>query len=158
MSSGDVGIALQVYSNIDMILVPAYVLFHSYVLYGQMWSALFFVAFLTATLVFKFKILFVAIVFASYFISDLVINERILRTAPKTTRNYATLALTIILTVFSIMLATGAIEPYQGAIAFFIFYVFQARYRTSTLTMTQLAENAKSPQMINLSKKNMDMQ
>lgn len=135
---GDVEWLNQLYSKLDVILVPLYVLAHTYFLYGPYWTVLSLIILIIGMV--YFQLIFVAIVFISYFASDLLINQRILRSSEQSIRVYATLGLTLVTTVFLIMLATGGIEPYQGVIAFLIFYVLQARYRTSQLTIAKLSE------------------
>tara|TARA_B110000027_G_C16071733_1_gene279405 strand:- start:905 stop:1231 length:327 start_codon:yes stop_codon:yes gene_type:complete len=87
-----------------------------------------------------FELIFVSIIFISYFAADLLINQRVLRSSNTNTRNYAIIALTVVFSVFMVTLITGGIEPYQGAIAFLAFYILQARYRTSTLTIAKVSE------------------
>lgn len=128
----------QLYRNFDFILVPVYILAHTYYLYGLYWMELSFVIYIIGIM--YFELIFVAIVFISYFASELLINQRVLRSSNQSTRNYSTFALTVILCIFLITLITGGIEPYQGAIAFVLFYMLQARYRTSQLTIAKISE------------------
>lgn len=123
---------------VDFILAPLYILAHTYYLYNKYWM-MFAAVIYTIGLIY-FELIFVAIVFISFFLSDLLINHRVLRSSDANTRKYATLALTIVLCVFNITLITGGIEPYQGALVMIVFYLLQARYRTSTLTIAKMAE------------------
>lgn len=128
----------QLYQNIDFLLVPIYILAHTYFIYGRYFSLLSAVIYIISIM--YFKLIFVAIVFVSYFVSELIVNKRVLRSSNASKRSYATFALTIIISIVMIMLATGGIEPYQGALIFLVFYIIQARYRTSTLTLARLSE------------------
>ena len=134
----DLGVFHEIFQKIDFILVPAYILAHTYFLYGIYWSALSAFIYIVGSL--YFESIFVTMMFISYFASDLLINQRILRSSDESTRGYATIALTIVILVFLVMTATGGIEPYQAAIVFLLFYMVQARYRTSQLTMAKISE------------------
>lgn len=139
------------FSFLDKLFAGLYILAHTYTMYGPKWM-FFFLAAYVGMLIYLAKnnfvagFAFVTMLFASYFASELIVNQRVLTSAGKSTRTYATLALTVVAFVFLTMLMTGDIEPYQGAIVFVIFYIIQARYRTSTLTMTRVTEqtNAKN--------------
>ena len=135
---GDLEGLHQLYSNIDFVIVPLYILAHTYYLYNSYWMMFAAVTYIIGII--YFELIFVSIVFVSFFASELLINQRVLRSSDSNTRNYAILALTIIFSVFMITLFTGGIEPYQGAIAFLTFYILQARYRTSTLTIAKISE------------------
>ena len=135
---GDFEFINQLYHYMDYILVPIYILAHTYFLYGPYWSAFASVIYVIGLI--YFELIFVALLFASFFLSELLINQRIMRTASANIRNYTTVALTLIILIFLITLVTGAIEPYQGAIIFLVFYILQARYRTSTLTIAKISE------------------
>jgi hypothetical protein len=125
-------------STTDHILVVLYIITHAYCMFGRMWAVLFLTIFLLAIFVFKLKLAFVTIVFISYLISDLLINQRLMRNSDYSTRKYGVMACTVIFSVTLIMMLTGAIEPYQGAIAFLALYVLQARYaRTIPIAMQQ---------------------
>jgi hypothetical protein len=124
--------------NIDIVLVALYIITHTYFLYGTSSMVFAILIYVVANIYFEF--IFVSIVFCSYFASELLINQRVLRSSDVTTRNYATIGLTVVFSVFMITLITGVIEPYQGAIAFIAFYILQARYRTSTLTIAKISE------------------
>ena len=87
-----------------------------------------------------FELIFVTIVFISFFASELLINQRVLRSSDASTRTYAIVALTLIFSVFLITLITGGVEPYIGAIVLLTFYILQARYRTSQLTIAKISE------------------
>lgn len=123
---------------LDDLLVPLYILAHTYYLYNPYWMATAAAIYIIGII--YFELIFVSIVFFSYFASELLINQRVLRSSDANTRNYAILALTVVFSVFMITLLTGGIEPYQGAIAFLAFYILQARYRTSTLTIAKISE------------------
>lgn len=142
-STGDKTILGENVNLFDIIMIPTYVVTHAWVLYGKMWALFSFVLFGILYFGGYFELSFVTILFVSFFAADLLISQRIMRTADSRTQIYATLALTFIFIVFCIMLITGSIEPYQGALAFLVFYIVQARYRTSTLTMsnTQMTES-----------------
>ena len=128
----------QLYGNLDFLLVPLYILAHTYYLYSPYWMV--FAAVVYVIGIIYFELTFVSIIFISYFAAELLINQRVLRSSNANTRNYAIIALTIVFSVFMITLITGGIEPYQGAIAFLAFYILQARYRTSTLTIAKVSE------------------
>ena len=128
----------QLYQNIDFLLVPSYILAHTYCVYGAYWMALASV-FLIVGIVY-FDLVFVAIVFMSFFASELLVNQRVLRSSDASTRTYAIITLSVVFSVFLISLITGEIEPYQGAFAFLAFYVLQARFRTSQLTFAKISE------------------
>tara|TARA_B110000285_G_C15103434_1_gene606449 strand:- start:651 stop:1094 length:444 start_codon:yes stop_codon:yes gene_type:complete len=135
---GDLEVFNQLYKNIDFLLVPLYILAHTYYLHSPYWMVFSAVIYIIGII--YFELIFVSIVFISYFASDLLINQRVLRSSDANTRNYAIIALTVVFSVFMITLVTGGIEPYQGAIAFLTFYILQARYRTSTLTIARISE------------------
>ena len=128
----------QLYNNLDFMLVPLYILAHTYYLYSPYW--MFFAAVIYVIGIIYFELIFVSIIFISYFAAELLINQRVLRSSNANTRNYAIIALTVVFAVFMVTLITGGIEPYQGAIAFLAFYILQARYRTSTLTIAKVSE------------------
>lgn len=128
----------QLYGNLDFMLVPLYILAHTYYLYSTYWMV--FAAVVYVIGIIYFELIFVSIIFISYFAADLLINQRVLRSSNTNTRNYAIIALTVVFSVFMVTLITGGIEPYQGAIAFLAFYILQARYRTSTLTIAKVSE------------------
>ena len=129
---------MQLYQNLDFIMVPLYILAHTYYLYGSNWMILSSIIYIIGVI--YFDLIFIAILFISYFASELLINQRVLRSSDATTRNYSIFALTVVFSVFLITLMTGAIEPYQGAIAILAFYILQARYRTSQLTIAKISE------------------
>lgn len=135
---GDFELFNQLYQNLDFILVPLYISAHTYYLYNPYWMYFSLVVYIISIIYFELS--FVSIIFVSFFASELLINQRVLRSADPTTRNYATIALTVVFSVFLISLLTGGIEPYQGALVFLAFYILQARYRTSTLTIARLSE------------------
>lgn len=128
----------QLYKNMDFLLVPLYILAHTYYLYSPYWMVVAAAIYIIGII--YFELIFVSIVFISYFASELLINQRVLRSSDANTRSYAVLALTVVFSVLMITLLTGGIEPYKGAIAFLAFYILQARYRTSTLTIAKLSE------------------
>jgi len=128
----------QLYNNLDFLIVPSYILAHTYFLYSTYWMVFAAVVYLIGII--YFELAFVSILFISYFAAELLINQRVLRSSEASTRNYAIIALTVVFSVFMITLFTGGIEPYQGAIAFLAFYILQARYRTSTLTIARVSE------------------
>ena len=128
----------QLYNNLDFLIVPLYILAHTYYLYSTYWMV--FAAVLYVIGIIYFELVFVSILFVSYFAAELLINQRVLRSSNANTRNYAIIALTVVFSVFMVTLITGGIEPYQGAIAFLAFYILQARYRTSTLTIAKVSE------------------
>lgn len=138
---GDLEWFNNLYSNVDFLLVPGYIFAHTYFLYGPAWTVLSLVVYTIGII--YFELVFVAILFMSYFASEMMINHRIMRSSDARSRNYATFALTVILAVFLVMLATGEIEPYQGGLVFVVFYMLQARYRTSTLTMEVVTEESR---------------
>ena len=121
----------QLYNNLDFMLVPLYILAHTYYLYSPYW--MFFAAVIYVIGIIYFELIFVSIIFISYFAAELLINQRVLRSSNANTRNYAIIALTVVFAVFMVTLITGGIEPYQGAIAFLAFYILQARYRLSLI-------------------------
>lgn len=135
---GDLEGLNQIYGNLDFLLVPLYILAHTYYLYSPNWMIFAAVVYLIGIM--YFKLIFVSIIFISYFASELLINQRVLRSSNANTKNYAIITLTVVFSIFMITLFTGGIEPYQGAIAFLAFYILQARYRTSTLTFAQISE------------------
>lgn len=128
----------QLYGNFDFMLVPLYILAHTYYLYSPYWVVFAAVVYLIGIM--YFELIFVSIIFISYFAAELLINQRVLRSSNANTRNYAIIALTVVFSVFMVTLITGGIEPYQGAIGFLAFYILQARYRTSTLTIAKVSE------------------
>jgi hypothetical protein len=134
----DIEFFSNIYANMDFLLVPIYILAHTYFLFGLYWSVFFTAIFFIGLQYFELS--FMTILFFSYFISNLFIDQRILRSSSQNIKNYAETGLTVIISIFLIMLKTGDIEPYQGAIIFLIFYVIQARYRTSTLTFAKLSD------------------
>lgn len=135
-SKGDQTIVGENVNIFDLVIIPTYVVTHTWVLYGRLWALFSSVMFSILYFGGYFELSFITILFVSFFAADLLISQRIMRTADSRTQTYATLALSFIFVVFSIMLLTGGIEPYQGALAILVFYVVQARYRTSTLTMS----------------------
>lgn len=128
----------QLYDSLDFMLVPLYILAHTYYLYSPYWMV--FAAVIYVIGIIYFELIFVSIIFISYFAAELLINQRVLRSSNANTRNYAIIALTVVFSVFMVTLITGGIEPYQGAIAFLAFYILQARYRTSTLSIAKVSE------------------
>ena len=135
---GDLEEFNQLYSNLDFVLVPLYILAHTYYLYSPYWMVVAAVVYVIGII--YFELIFVSIIFISYFAAELLINQRVLRSSNANTRNYAIIALTVVFSVFMVTLITGGIEPYQGAIAFLAFNILQARYRTSTLTIAKVSE------------------
>ena len=128
----------QLYDNLDFMLVPLYILAHTYYLYSP--YSMVFAAVVYVIGIIYFELTFVSILFISYFAAELLINQRVLRSSNANTRNYAIIALTVVFSVFMVTLITGGIEPYQGTLAFLAFYILQARYRTSTLTIAKVSE------------------
>jgi hypothetical protein len=135
---GDLEAFNQIYQNLDFILVPLFISAYTYHIYNPYWMYLSIVVYIIG--IFYFELVFISILFVSYFASELLINQRVMRSANYNTRNYAIMALTVVFAVFFITLITGGIEPYHGAIAFLAFYILQARYRTSTLTISKISE------------------
>ena len=75
-----------------------------------------------------------AIVLTSALLAHHVVSRRVLRTASAGTQTYATIALSALFASFALASLTGFLEPYQAGVIFILAYVFQARYRTSTIT------------------------
>jgi hypothetical protein len=88
----------------------------------------------------SFTIHFVGIFFASFFVADTFISQRMLRTASDSVRLYATLALTFCLVVFGIVSFSGGLEPYESALISLVLYIIQARYRTSEVQLSKIPE------------------
>jgi hypothetical protein len=88
----------------------------------------------------SFTIHFVGIFFASFFVADTFISQRMLRTASDSVRLYATLALTFCLIVFGIVSFSGGLEPYESALISLVLYIIQARYRTSEVQLSKIPE------------------
>uniref|UniRef100_A0A6C0J3L7 Uncharacterized protein n=1 Tax=viral metagenome TaxID=1070528 RepID=A0A6C0J3L7_9ZZZZ len=126
------------YKNLDFLIVPLYILAHTYYLYSPYWMI--FAAVIYVIGIIYFELVFISTVFISFFSAELLINQRVLRSSDANTRNYAIIALTVVFSVFIITLLTGGIEPYQGAIALLAFYILQARFRTSQLTFAKISE------------------
>jgi|SaaInlV_125m_DNA_1040241.scaffolds.fasta_scaffold14004_4 hypothetical protein len=135
-STGNTQVFGENVNMFDLVIIPLYILTHTWVLYGRMWALFSSVLFGILYIGGYFELSFITIVFVSFFVADLLITQRILRTADSRTQTYATLALTFVFIVFFIMLLTGGIEPYQGALASLVLYIAQANYRTSSLTMS----------------------
>ena len=119
---------------VDTALVGLYVVAHSYAIMGPISAIASMLVFFVG--IANFQLSMVAITFGSYFLSDFLVTKRILRGSDDTTRRYVTLALTVILIICAILSITGGIEPYQTALACLGLYIFQARYRTSRLQMS----------------------
>lgn len=135
---GDLELFSQLYDNLDFLLAPLYIIAHTYYLYNIYWMWFAIVIYIIGIM--YFELIFVSIVFISYFASDLIISQRILRSSNATTKQYTTLALTVVFSIFIITTITGGIEPYQAVIAILAFYILQARYRASTLTISKISE------------------
>ena len=88
----------------------------------------------------SFTIHFVGIFFASFFVADTFISQRMLRTASDSVRLYATLALTFCLVVFGIVTVSGGLEPYESALIAVVLYIIQARYRTTEVQLSKIPE------------------
>lgn len=88
----------------------------------------------------NFTIHFVGILFASFFVADTIVSQRMLRTASDSTRLYATMALTVCLIVFGIASITGGLEPYESAFIACVLYIIQARYRTTDVQLSKIPE------------------
>lgn len=88
----------------------------------------------------SFTIHFVGIIFASFFVADTFISQRMLRTASDSVRLYATLALTACLVVFGIVSLSGGLEPYESALIAVFLYIIQARYRTTEVQLSKIPE------------------
>ena len=88
----------------------------------------------------SFTIHFVGIFFASFFVADTFISQRMVRTASDSVRLYATLALTFCLIVFGIVSFSGGLEPYESALIAVVLYIIQARYRTSEIQLSKIPE------------------
>lgn len=88
----------------------------------------------------SFTIHFVGIFFASFFVADTFISQRMLRTASDSVRLYATLALTFCLVVFGIVSLSGGLEPYESALIAVVLYIIQARYRTTEVQLSKIPE------------------
>ena len=88
----------------------------------------------------SFTIHFVGIFFASFFVADTFISQRMLRTASDSVRLYATLALTFCLVVFGIVTLSGGLEPYESALIAVVLYIIQARYRTTEVQLSKIPE------------------
>lgn len=88
----------------------------------------------------SFTIHLVGIIFASFFVADTFISQRMLRTASDSVRLYATLAFTFCLAVFGIMSFTGGLEPYESALIAAVLYIIQARFRTSEVQLSKIPD------------------
>jgi len=135
-----VSTALDIYGVVDVILVPIVAIVYALTVFGVPMALLSAVAFVI--LINFFSLIFVSVLFLSIFVADLIVSKRVLRTADASTRMYVTLALTVILCVFFITVITGGLEPWQAFLIALVFHIFQARYRTSSLTMAQKTEIA----------------
>ena len=137
---------------LEFYLAPLYIFFHTANLYPKYRFVPALVIYALAIGYFRFvteqgrktrdwKVPLVSIVFMSFFASELLINQRILVSSSQSTRTYAIIGLTIITSIFLILLVTGTVEPYQGGLVFLAFYILQARYRTSTISLTSIQED-----------------
>tara|TARA_Y100001936_G_scaffold242887_1_gene280885 strand:+ start:4201 stop:4638 length:438 start_codon:yes stop_codon:yes gene_type:complete len=116
----------------DYFIIPSFVFLYSLAsngisLAGLSWASLSLVAFVILQM--SFEPIFVAVMFFSYYLAELVIHDRILTDATSSTKRYATIGLTFIFMIVVVMVITGMIEPYQSAILFVLFYIFQARFK-----------------------------
>lgn len=126
-------------NNVEQAILPSLLTFSvAYNLSNQYWASL---SFFSYWLIITFsRSIFANIVMISFFLSIFLVYQRVLKSASPTTQLYSMFALTFVLIVFFIMSITGAFEPYQSAIIFILFYLFQARYRTSALTIKDAVE------------------
>lgn len=88
----------------------------------------------------SFTIHLTGILFASFFVADTFISQRMLRTASDSVRLYATLALAFCLAVFGIVSFSGGLEPYESALISVVLYIIQARYRTTEVQLSKIPE------------------
>jgi hypothetical protein len=133
--------ALQTYdlleSTVNEILLPTFSLVFCY----ARWRSVPMCALIGAvyvTLRTSFELNFVAVAFVSFFVSETLISQRMMRDASDSTRLYATMALTFCFIVFGIQTVSGGIEPYEAAIISMIIYFIQARYRTQDAQASKL--------------------
>ena len=123
----------------DKILLPLYILIYSYARWESI-SVCILMCSVLGIIWSNFNIVFAGIALQSFFSADTLVYKRLLRSATESTRFWIRLALTIPIVVFAILLKTGGIEPYQGAIIVCIVYVLQARYRTTSIELAKVPE------------------
>lgn len=124
---------------IEKVILPLYTFLFSYARWGSIPVCLLMFSIL-GIIWSSFSLVFAGIVLQSFFLADTLVYKRVLRSAPESTQFWMRLALTIPIILFSIVLITGGIEPYQGAIIVCIVYVLQARYRTTTIELAKIPE------------------
>lgn len=129
----------SVVKHIDEYVYPLFTLAFAYSRWRSM-SVCILIGVIYTVLFLNFKIHFVGISFASFFVADTVISQRMLRTASDSVRMYATIALTFCLIVFGIITVTGGLEPYEAAIIAVALYIVQARYRTQDVQLSRIPE------------------
>jgi hypothetical protein len=123
----------------DDILYPLFTVVFSY----ARWKSILFCTLLGIVYIVlrnSFTIQFVGILFASFFVADTFISQRMLRNASESVRLYATLTLTFCLMVFGIVSFTGGLEPYESALIAAVLYIIQARYRTTNVPLSKIQE------------------
>jgi len=145
----DIGLLNSFIETTDIVLLPLYTLLFSYARWGSILICLLMCSIL-GIIWRNFSLVFAGIVLQSFFLADTLVYKRVLRSAPESTQFWMRLALTIPIVVFAIVLKTGGIEPYQGAIIVCIVYVLQARYRTTAI------ELAKVPELLNRKNQGLD--
>ena len=123
----------------DEIIYPLFTVSFSYARWKSIYFCIF-IGIIYIVLRSSFTIHFVGIIFASFFVADTFISQRMLRTASDSVRLYATLTLAFCFIVFGIVSFTGGLEPYESAMIAAVLYIIQARYRTTNVQLSKIPE------------------
>ena len=106
----------------DDILYPLFTLAFSYARWKRIWFCMF-LSIIYIVLRNSFTIHLVGILFASFFVADTFISQRMLINSSDSAKTYATLALTFCLVVFGIVSFSGGLEPYESALIAIVLYI-----------------------------------